>query len=338
MTPRFQLLADGQDFTRLAGDRLISLLAVDHAGEEADRLSVTLDDRDHRLAFPRKGATLELHLGYAETGLALVGRYIADEVSLSGPVATLRIDARAADLRDSFKERRTQSWEHVTLAAIASEIAARHGLEARWDGAVAVIGQTLFPHIDQADESDLHFLTRLARQHGLLAKPAGPYLLLLPRGRGTKASGDALPGLDLRPHDLRRWLARFPDRDRWEGVSANYTDLDTAERVRVTAGSDARPVKHLREVFASEAEAQAAAEAEWARLRRAEATLDLELARGAPRAVAGGRIQLGNPSSPGPGPRFRPEVTGLWIATTVRHRLDRETGLTTEIEAEQPSE
>ncbi|MCC5807241.1 MAG: hypothetical protein JJU00_13035 [Opitutales bacterium] len=333
MTPDFRLTADGQDFTALIRDRLIAMHVVDHPGEEADRLTLVLDDRDHRLAWPRKGALLSLELGYTETGLVPVGRYIADEVAASGPAAVMEIEARAADLRETLKTVRTESYPATTLAAIAETVAARHGLEPRWDSAVAALGATAYDHIDQADESDMHLLTRLfTRQHGLLAKPAGPYLVIVPRGRGTKAAGDSLPEIELRPAALTEWRAAFPDRERYLGVTAAYIEYHQAERITVRAGGEVAPLKQLRGVYPSKAEAVAAAEAEWDRIRRSGARLQGTLP-GDPRLLAGGPLALANPD-PGPGPRFRPEIEGRWVALAVRHRYDPQTGFTTAFEAE----
>lgn len=337
MTPAFRLLADNHDFTALVRDRLISLFAVDHAGEESDRLTVVLDDRDHRLALPRKGALLELHLGTLEGGLALVGRYTVDETTSSGPVATLTIDARAADMRLSLKELRDFSWDAATLAEIAQTIAARNGLEPRWDASGLVsVANIFFEHLDQAGESDLHFLTRLARQNGLVAKPAGPYLVITPRGTGESAFGNALPEIRITPRQCSRWETRFPDRGKYAGAYAEWQDLDAAETVRVHAGDpEGEPLLRVRGTFATAAEALAAAMAAWARVQRSEQHLALAIPGGEPRAIAGGRIRLANTT--GTGPRFREEELGLWVATQVSHRLDKETGLTTEIEAEPQS-
>lgn len=37
-------------------------------------------------------------------------------------------------------------------------------------------------HLDQTEEPDLHLLTRLAREHGAVAKPVAGFLVFVPRG------------------------------------------------------------------------------------------------------------------------------------------------------------
>jgi hypothetical protein len=49
-------------------------------------------------------------------------------------------------------------------------------------------------HIDQSNESDLHLLTRLARQHGAVSKPVAGFLVFVFKGEAKSATGQQLPG------------------------------------------------------------------------------------------------------------------------------------------------
>ena len=65
----FQIIANAQDMTDLLKDRLISLQLTDQAGLQSDECEIRLDDRDDRIAFPRKGAQLRISLGWEGQGL-----------------------------------------------------------------------------------------------------------------------------------------------------------------------------------------------------------------------------------------------------------------------------
>lgn len=176
MRPAWRILADSTDITAAIADRFLSLRLTDEAGEKSDTTEICLDDRDHAIALPRTGAELEISLGYQETGLASMGLWVVDELELSGPPATLTIRAHAAHLGNSqtakgrmatLRQSRTQNWDNVTLGDLVATIAQRNGFTPRISAALA---QTVIEHLDQTDESDLHLLTRLARQYDAVAK------------------------------------------------------------------------------------------------------------------------------------------------------------------------
>jgi hypothetical protein len=48
-------------------------------------------------------------------------------------------------------------------------------------------------HIDQSNESDLHLLTRLARQHGAVSKPVAGFRGFVSKGEAKSATGQQLP-------------------------------------------------------------------------------------------------------------------------------------------------
>ncbi len=83
MTPNFQVIANQKDITDLLRDRLLSIRTTDKVGLEADECEIHVDDRDGAVAFPSKGATLEISLGYEGEPLSFIGKYKVD-VTLDG--------------------------------------------------------------------------------------------------------------------------------------------------------------------------------------------------------------------------------------------------------------
>ncbi|WP_422416828.1 hypothetical protein [Pseudomonas sp. GZD-222] len=135
---------------------------------------------------PSRGAHIEVYLGYEGQALARLGRYTVDEVELSGPTDSLVIRGKASDMRGSGKTTRSGSREEVPLQQIVRDLAARNG----WQPMCPVA--TKVPRVDQFNESDFNFITRLAKQYDCTAKVGDGKLLVMPRQGGQSASGKAL--------------------------------------------------------------------------------------------------------------------------------------------------
>ena len=103
MTPAFRILANGAEASGAIRDRLISLEAIDEDGLKSDRLEIELDDRDGRIEWPELEARLELSLGYRETGLVAIGTYAVDGLAGEGPRQTMRITAKAVDMKTAAR-------------------------------------------------------------------------------------------------------------------------------------------------------------------------------------------------------------------------------------------
>ncbi|WP_375592164.1 phage late control D family protein [Chitiniphilus eburneus] len=272
----YHITADGQDITDLLNDRLLSLRTTDKPGMESDECELRLDDRDGAIVLPRRGAVLEISLGYRGQPLTLIGRYTVDEIEVSGPPQSLVITGKAADMRASAKSPRRAAWENLPLSAIVATIAARHG----WRPACRV--QAQIARADQTNESDIHFLSRLARQYNATAKVAGDTLLVLPRQGGTSASGKALAAVQLARADLRSYSVRFNDRAMQGAVKTTWHNKKTAKlEVLEVPNPDAppgtRPTHVDRHVYPDQARAAAAAKARLATFNRATAEVRLEL-------------------------------------------------------------
>lgn len=320
MRPIFKILADSRDVTARIAERLIEMTITDEAGFKSDALTITVDDSDGLLEVPRKGARLEVHLGYQETGLAYMGEYVVDEPELSGPPDKIVFRARGADLRQNLKTSKTRSWDKVTLGDVVQTVAGEHELQAK---IADVLSGTYIEHIDQTGESDLHFLTRLAKEYDAIAKPSGKNLLFAPRNQSKTVSGKDLPSLVLAKADVTTYRVVLADRSAIGHVIAYWQDKAKAQRVAVIIGDEAEPGKALRKTYPTPAEATAAATAELASLQRGKRDLSLTLP-GNPLVIAESPITL----SAG----WRDGFAGDYIATRVEHRLGSG-GFTTSITA-----
>ncbi|GEK74224.1 MULTISPECIES: phage late control D family protein [Halomonas] len=320
-TPDYRLTLMGQRISPQVGARLQRLRLTDRRGLEADQLDLTLEDHDGRLALPPRGAELHLAMGWRGQPLVDRGTYIVDEVEHSGAPDVLTIRARSADMRQGLPGKRTQSWDDITLGEIISTIAGRHDLEPK-------TGQHLqgiyLEHIDQTEESDLHFLTRLAERFDAIATVKAGRLLFIPEGTGLTAGGTEIPAIRLSRQVGDRHRYSITDRDAYTGVVAQWHDEAAAEPREVVAGSNDEP-KRLRPTYATQDDALAAAQSEWQRLQRGGASFTLDLAEGRPELY---------PETPVIANGWKREIDATaWLITEIIHDL-RDRALTSSVEME----
>lgn len=276
MKPTFRVVADGADITTLINDRLLLLRTLDKPGMESDEFELRIDDRDGAVTLPKRGAGIEIYLGYGSNALARLGRYTVDDIEVSGPPDTLVIRGKASDMRGTGKTTRSGSWESVPLSRVVSDIAARNG----WAPECSVA--TVVPRADQLNESDFNFITRLAKDHDCTAKVADSKLLVLPRQSGQTASGKSLSAVIIRRGDVSRWQFRFTDRTTQKAVKAKYQDKKTGELVNLTLDNDDAPaglppVHTDRHIHPNKSAAEQAAKARLAAFNRSTAEVRLEM-------------------------------------------------------------
>lgn len=358
LTPAFMLKIDSKDITGNISDRLISLTMTDNRGFEADQLDIELNDADGRVVLPVRGAVLTLFLGWKGSALIGKGSFTVDEVEHRGAPDTVTIRARSADFRGSLNSRREESWHDKTLGMIVETIATRNKLTA----AVAPeLAKIVIPHIDQSQESDAKFLTRLAdRNGGEVSVKAGKLLFLKP-GNAVNASGKPIPQVTIIRSDGDRHQFAIADRGAYTGVTAQWlhTKEPKPKKVKVKRkpkeqhlralqhpkakaakkkeakepearegeymAGEADNVFALTTVYSTKAQAIRAAKAKWDKLQRGVAEFSISLAVG--------RADL-YPETPVKVSGFKSVIDEqAWIITKVTHALSNN-GYTTALELE----
>ncbi|OLF55251.1 phage late control D family protein [Pseudomonas chlororaphis] len=276
MQPTFRIVADGADITALINDRLLLLRTTDKPGMDSDEFELRIDDRAAAVALPARGAGIEIYLGYVGQALARLGRYTVDEIEVSAPPQTMVIRGKASDMRGSGKTTRSGSWEGVPLSQIVRDIAARNG----WTPVCPV--QTKVDRVDQRNESDFNFITRLARQYDCTAKVADGKLLVLPREASQSASGKAIGVITITPADVSRWQFRLGDRSAQKAVKTQHQDKKTGKLEVVELGNDDAPsglpgVHTDRHIYPNKSAAEQAAKAKLAAFNRTTASVRLQM-------------------------------------------------------------
>lgn len=204
-----------------------------------------------------------------------------------------------------------------------AEIAKRSGLTHKVE---QVLSRIPIAHLDQTNESDMHLLTRLARSYDAVATVKKKHLLFMPINGTKNSQGQGLPQITItrKDGDQHRWATSA--RDAFDGVRAWWSDSVNGKRKEVIAGKKTRNMKTLKETYASEQDALAAAKSEMQRLERGGATFNLSLAIGRPDITAQSPIRVVG---------FKPEIDGQdWLVKEVTHRMDGGSGWTSQVQME----
>lgn len=323
--PICRVVVDGRDITADITARLISIELTDNRGMEADQLDIALSDHDGLLAIPPREASIDLWLGWDDTGLVYKGSYKVDETEHSGAPDTLNIRARSADLSGGLKVKRERSWDATPLATIIGAIAMAHGLTPLIGAGLAAIN---IAHLDQANESDANLLTRLGQEHDAIAAIKAGRLLFMPTGKAVTASGLSLPHVTLTREDGDQHRFLQANRDSYTGVKAYYYEVNSAEKKEAIAGGGDN-LKELRHSYTDQASALNAARAEWQRLQRGTATLSYTLAKGRPELVPDQTYSLFG---------IKAEIAAIiWLGGNIRHSFTPDSYTTSlELESQLP--
>jgi len=327
MHPIVEVTVDGQAVAGAFYERLVSLSVTDKEGISSDLCSVELNDGPPNfLALPKTGAIIDIRLGYRETGVASVGRFTVDKVSPKCLPYSLSISGKAADLRKGkLKENRERHWDNKTVKQIVDELAGEAGLQASVD---AEVGAHSYKWMAQQDESDIHFLERLARRHNALFTVKQGRMIFAKRGSGNSAGGSFVGSVVVTPDIIIQGTCSFEanDRTKYSKVVAYHQDRDKAERVEVEAdaSADGDSVYRLPEPFADVAEADKAAQAKAKQLKRGEGSASVTVV-GDTSIVAGAPLLFVN---------VRPGLDGVpYVIDTVTHDYSKSAGFLTKISA-----
>ncbi len=328
-TPFIRILHAGVDLADRWGPLMLGLSITDERGTEADKLTVDLDDREGRIAYPRTGASVQVEGGYREVGAVVQGAFVIDQVDLVGWPQVITLQGASVDARGPAKERRTEAYqppEIATLGALCARMAARNGWTPRIAEALAAVPVA---YEAQTEESDPAFLSRVVARYGGFVTIKQGNLVVAPRSGGRTVSGAAMPVATLRRGaGLLDYRVSWKDRAVHGRVRGRAFDRGRVEAVEVEAGDGDGTTQveyRFREPFASADAAQAAASARAAGLARDEGsatfTLEGDPAIGAERPVEVVDVRAG--------------VDGRWTPVRVEHRWGSD-GYTTVVECETP--
>ena len=322
-TPVCIITANNKPLNELISSRIISVTVTDNRANEADELSIVLDDSDGALELPKRGVKLNCKMGYLGEDIHDKGDFVVDETEWSGTPDLITVKASSANFKSKIKEAKSKSYHRKKFGEIASEVAKNHELTLVMTADLKAIN---LAHVDQTNESDLNLLQRLAKQNGAEMAVKKDRLLIFKAGSAKTASGKDLPAITLTRNDGDQF--RYSEQDRESdhtGVSASYQDTGKAKREKSIAGEKGK-VKHLKGTFANKEEAERASKAKMAEIKRQMAKFSITTAYGIPEISTESPVKLDS---------FKTEIDKLkWIVEKATHSYAKSGGLTTQLELE----
>lgn len=322
-TPVCIITANNQPLNGLISSRIISVTVTDNRANEADELSIVLDDSDGALELPKRGVKLNCKMGFLGEDIHDKGDFVVDETEWSGTPDLITVKASSANFKSKIKEAKSKSYHRKKFGEIASEVAKNHDLTLVMTAELKAIN---LAHVDQTNESDLNLLQRLAKQNGAEMAVKKDRLLIFKAGSAKTASGKDLPAITLTRNDGDQFHYSEQDRESdHTGVSASYQDTGKAKREKAVAG-DKGKVKHLKGTFANKEEAERASKAKMAEIKRQMAKFSITTAYGIPEISTESPVKLQG---------FKMEVDKLkWIVEKATHSYAKSGGLTSQLELE----
>ncbi|UHC80099.1 phage late control D family protein [Pseudomonas sp. NIBR-H-19] len=281
----------------LLNQRLISWEHIDAAGFESDQLTLTIDLEGFE-GLPSLGGKIGLMVGYRETEMVDKGQFKVTRLTPTLFPFRLTLVATAApfskDDETGFKQRRTASHGPTTLGGLFRELVLRHGFSPRVAPEVSLIK---IDHVDQSNETDMGFLTRLAKKYNVIAKPYDDVYVLARPGQTKSLSGKILPNVTLsvtsnnRPGDHAFISATLEESAREQAKGCKTCFVDAATGVLRWIETGLAPFKTIRQKQPNEAQAIAVGEGEVRKMLRHKYKVKITCP-GNPRLAAEGLVLL----------------------------------------------
>ena len=319
----------------LLNQRLMHWSHTDAAGIESDRLELTLNIEGLE-GLPSLSGKIGLRVGYQESALVEKGEFVITQRTPVLFPMRLMIVATAAPFSmldaSGYRQRRSASYGPTTLGALFRQLVSRHGFSPRVAPALEGIA---IAHIDQSNESDMAFITRLAKRYSAVTKPINELYVLAETGQVKSLTGQLLPQVKLsvtqdnRPGDQAFITAKLDETSRSKYMGSRVTWWDAAGGKQQVVEVGVAPFKTLRQRCQNQAEARAVAEGELRRVGREGLKLVIDCP-GNPLLAAEGLLVLDE--------TWPSYMQGQWSMKQVVHVGDPVTGYRSSITANGLSE
>jgi hypothetical protein len=323
---------DGRDVTSNFEPYLIRLQIRLTDGGESDTCEISLDDSAGQLQMPRDDADIEVRLQWSDGGGAVVFKGKTDEPESQGSRGggmVMNITARATDMKDKPKEKKTKHKDDATFEETAKEFGKLAGLNVKVSGAVA---QKKRDYWAMQNESFMAWGTRIASELGATFKIRGKEAIFVPRNADNSVGGQQLPTVDaIYGANILDWQIRpTQNRPRYNRSIVRWYDSKEAkwkkETVQISDETARVPLVETRK-FSDRDRANDRANSNAKEVERGkgggQVTID-----GDPAAVAQARCMVSG---------TRAGIDGEYKIYAATHNFARENGWTTTIDLEQPN-
>lgn len=204
-TATITLTIQGKDVSKDLTPHLLSFSYTDKADDELDDLQLVLEDREGLWQgdwLPKHGDVITAKIttdSFRTSGQKEeldCGKFEVDELTLdcsrdSGDVVTVK-GVPAVAKSSLFMQRKTRAWENTSLVTVAADITKPAGLDLLYKAP-----EIIFARVEQRQESDLAFLSRVCKDQGLRLALKSDRIVIY-----SGQSADALEPLELKRGEL----------------------------------------------------------------------------------------------------------------------------------------
>ncbi len=172
-----KILYEGKNISEDISAFIISFNYTDNVRGKADEVEISLNDQQGLFSgswYPDKKAKISCEIQYKGKTLNC-GTFYIGEISISGPPDVVTWHATSVDPNSKLRTKNSKGYNKVSLLEIAKQIAGAHNLTVQDD--TGTIKKVKIDRKTQNNETDLYFLSRLAKDHGLAFNIKPPKLI-----------------------------------------------------------------------------------------------------------------------------------------------------------------
>lgn len=328
----WRVTINGKDLTDILDPLLFKVSLTEKTGKEADELQIEIWDKDGTVEIPPHGAKIICELGWLRgkglpSGLVDKGTFKVDDTSVHGIKGTINIGAKSADFASDFNKRRNHSYINKTVYQILNDIGARNGLGVLCD---ADLGGEPVSSLVKRNASDGAVLQILGRKFDASANVKNGNIYFAKHGSAKTPKGTTIPlfEIDVTEIDPESFEYGKSERDNDNGAEAEYHDLKTGKKTKVTHGVDPKSGKKpqkVKKTYHKKEDAEKAAKAHAQKAKRKVTQCTITLPFGRPDLFPNYRVKLTN---------FKKPISATtWLIKEISHEMGSD-GLTSTLSLE----
>lgn len=250
--------------------RLIDWELIDDDGTSSDMITINMD-AEKMTNIPESGREFKVYIADVYRGTF----QIADiSESYFDPTVSITMTSGKFTVADisALREDKTRTFKDTTLGDVVREVMSPHGYDVKVEPFFESIP---IPHVNQEQENDDAFISRLVERHDAVSKPIDNKYIVAKAGNTKLFSGDDMPPIVIEHGEILSGDLDHPSKRVFKGVKANWQTVETGLSGEVVVG--VAPFKTIKTQFKTEEEARDRATGELYRVVRKGQSMSLEI-------------------------------------------------------------
>ncbi|WP_017817533.1 hypothetical protein [Vibrio harveyi] len=235
--------------------RVLTWQLHDSSGDKADRCSVTLDAQDLEV-MPASETEYNIVINGENRGKFQISTVTE---MLHPEEVTIQLTPAKFSVKDptGWREPRKRTFPPATVGDVVNAVMLPHGYEVR---IAPNLASRKTEHLNQNEETDKQFISRLADKHDAVAKPIDDLFVFGQKGNINALSGKKKKPVIISKVELTKKTGKvdYPSNNRYKGAKASWRVAETGANGEIKIGSE--PFYFLKQTFKTEAEATQEAE------------------------------------------------------------------------------